>query len=294
MNKENLNFKGVLYGIRSDFSSKSVQWSTQYAWLHYDNSWYLVKYRTPDFWVRLFPFLMNFVNHEIWMVNEESLFSDTTFGVSKRDLQISREIEMSTKKTNGFGKVVGLGLSGIFVVALYSLSSYLFSSNDKPAYLTGLLIIFGVLVSALIFTYLMWVISKDFMWKRMEKNTQYRSTTTLLVGLERYKKGNRGTVTFKIEFNFSFIKAYADKLFGIFLGLFITAVMFLPGVADGYDPTIDSSAGKATSGVILFLSTMIFIVGGYFAPFSSDQRQKGYLRIKNINIFEISENGHQR
>lgn len=293
MNKSSLKVldsKGIVYGIRSDFESKSTQWSTQYGWLRYENQWYLVKYRTPKFWVRFFPFLMNFVNHDIWLVQEEDLFNDRTFKVDEGFVRQAKELDEATERPNALGLTIGIGLTGIVTSTFYFLITYVLPSSDNPNYLNGLFIIFTTFFIGFSFAVIIWKLINKPILKRMETNTQYKSIAILLREVERYQKESKGLITFKLEIDYSFVRAYLSKLFGIILGLLFIMIAFIPSTSGVYDPKLDSSAGKAMLGIILLITTGIFIIGNYFAPFSRDQKNKGYLKIRNINIMEVKNN----
>lgn len=289
-NQKTLDSNSILYGIRSDFKSKSTQWSTQYGWLRSDNKWYLVRYRTPTFWVRLFPFLMNLVTHDIWSIQEENLFNDKIFKVDESVVKQAKELDDATEKSSAFGLTIGIGLTGVATSTFYLLMSHVLPSNDHPNYLTGLFIVFITFFIGLSVAVLIWILTSKAIVKRMEINTQYKSVTTLLEEIKRYQRENKGLITFKLEINYNFVRAYFSKLLGIIVGFLFIMVAFIPSTSGVYDSALDSSAGKAMLGIILLNTTGIFIVGNYFAPFSRDQKKRGYLKIKNVNIMEVKNN----
>lgn len=139
--------EGTLYGIRFNQKTGVSHWVTPYAWLNQGDDWYLVKYLTPNFFVKWFPWLMNRVGHEAWKVDKKEIFDNPEFQIPDDEATLKQpEDKMGASKYT-----IGIVGGPIFAGLLYKIVGFFLPSDNQLSILSSIIIL---IASFLFFSFL--------------------------------------------------------------------------------------------------------------------------------------------
>lgn len=251
MTKTHSTSKGTLYGIRFNQKTGVSHWVTPYAWLNHGDDWYLVKYLTPTFFVKWFPFLMNMVSHEAWKVDKKEIFDNPEFQIPDNEATLKQPEDKMGASKYTIGIVGGPIVAGL----LYKLTGMFLPNNDHPSILVSLFLMCGSLVfgtfTFIILAYLFrekWLIPI----KSEIPNTPYSQIKYLV------NRDYAVNISFKMSFLNNIIVLYIRRI-GILIMLLVAWLILFFGA-------IFASSGKESSsmiasyGIVLSYFTCIAII----------------------------------
>ena len=243
--------KGTLYGIRFNQKTGVSHWVTPYAWLNHGDDWYLVKYLTPTFFVKWFPFLMNMVSHEAWKVDKKEIFDNPEFQIPDDEATLKQPEDKLGASKYTIGIVGGPIVAGL----LYKLTGMFLSTNDKPSYgLSLLILLLSFVIYATIFIVLIYI------WFRFNKNVVNRRpelnrNIVATINLSKTKE-----IALKIPIIFNTLPIVALKYLSLIFGL-IPWLLFIDIIIHGNRR--QTSTDLALDGLALAVFTILFIVPSF-------------------------------
>lgn len=248
--------KGTLYGIRFNQKKGVSHWVSPYAWLNHGDDWYLVKYLTPTFFVKWFPWLMNMVSHEAWKVDKKEIFDNPEFQIPDDEATIKQPED----KLGASKYTIGIVGGPAFAVLLFKIAGIFFPSNDYVPFPMSSIYSFFSLVLTAVFVYIVFKIFKiniaNIMRpvkvsKKKEDSIKYHTST--------HEKIN---IYFKSSFfNKSGVVLILKYLFALSSISFVLMMLLMQPTAyslSNYDPAFDSTAGVVRSGFIMYMMLFIF------------------------------------
>ncbi|MBS9334784.1 DUF443 family protein [Fructobacillus sp. M1-13] len=210
--KTNKHSTGQLYGIRFNQKTGISNWITPYGWLHYDKKWYLVKYQTPRYIVKWFPFLINLFPHDAWEVKKKEVYNIAGIGETPEP-QIKRN-----KKSNDISYYAApsalAGLTGFLSIFLPN-DNYL--AHGEAMITVAIFSIIPLLLFVLFFTF----------WRKHSKN-QKRKLDNDRKKLEEFVAERAGNmVASKVFFRFPMTSSILIKFISRLLVLLFCGCFWL-------------------------------------------------------------------
>lgn len=267
-------FNGKLYAIRFDADSGLMKWISPYAWLEYNDKWYLVKYRTPEILSRLIPGLISECYHEAWEIDKSIFLAESKLKVDTNKINVK-------SKTN-IGNLIALPGGSLLIWLLFSIVSKFLPANDRPSYVNGLLISLAIILILLVLFVLIGGVFRNTLKRLKGGDIDFEKIKTASIG--HYK------IKFEVVGKSGILWLTFWKWFSIILVCLLWAMILLPSskyALSTYNPLLDSSSGKAVQAIIVFLANLLFLTLAYYTPVLPIKSGKYQIELNRVQGDEI-------